>query len=797
MAINRETLDNLYAWHWEFGAHRTGRFNLPSDWVVNLSDIDEGRVPSRNHQREILFWGQASAYSHVYLNNAFGDCLGGYGSEESKLYKGVGADQSGIAMRFTSSETMPESADKLIGVNLSTMSDILLAISLGYFAHKADLTPVNATTVESLVESDSNTTGADSEASELLAATMNTVSCLVSSGHKRFKHLISDNVWDKQLGSLAVRNPDFRKRPKSIENFLATLLWDQNEETTNFLNSLRRVRTPLMTKLAGRPLYVTQDMMKLIVSSDDKFITLDSRIDRRKPKDAQEFAAKIRAVELVEYNDYCVLKLGTAPVDFFSNETDFTLFVGLIKELVQSVTPDNSGELDHATASYFNAYDIVDLPKPGFDFSSFDHGRIWALDEPRGDSGMCRRLLKRGKAEAALFFKSPEFSTCVYVSAPDFPDSLPQTGPAIIDKLTSVQVIAGIDAVLADETIIFKDVLQRVLQLGGGSVVRQPIVGIAIGDVNFLELDPMEQDKAADNAANAPGFKALFPDAEAEKALFAALVRDDGGMGFALESLTAKFARQASAQHGRQVFAEDALNQLVKQALPQSAFSGTDHRDAFVALADAIEAFCMEPEKLADKRASVVTISESLREAFSLRTEDLDAVPRSLGSDHGSASTYVGDQLKHWAAHSSLNSLFDLVNLAPYHREEVLKSIQALVPVDEVGIWLTQEFGEIGANREALHCRRYVATRLSKEIFDLSEVRIASVSDDHLVLQEQLDIWARPTANLEDSLHYQVVVSPMVTRLRQIAEIIPKTIWVKQPGDEEIRLIAQSLNITG
>ena len=191
--------------------------------------------------------------------------------------------------------------------------------------------------------------------------------------------------------------------------------------------------------------------------------------------------------------------------------------------------------------------------------------------------------------------------------------------------------------------------------------------------------------------------------------------------------------------------------------------------DAFGALADAVTAYINAPHRLKDRRLAVNRMSELLREVFCLRGAMLADVPKQLGTNHDAAADYIYNQLDRWAAQPILTELFDTVGLAEDVRPVIILSTMRLVPAEEIGVWLCAEFGDLSASREADHARRYVATKISTALFDLSKAQPSLSFDNPNALQYQLDDWASPTGGIEQSLHYQMVIAPFLNFFHEIA----------------------------
>lgn len=191
--------------------------------------------------------------------------------------------------------------------------------------------------------------------------------------------------------------------------------------------------------------------------------------------------------------------------------------------------------------------------------------------------------------------------------------------------------------------------------------------------------------------------------------------------------------------------------------------------DAFGALADAVMAFIQTPTRLKDRRRAVITMSELLREAFSLRATTLAPLPKQLGANHDAAADYIYDQMDRWAVQPALSKLFDAIKLGDDVRSAIIVSLMRRVPAEDIGLWLSTEFGGLTAAREAEHCRRYVSTKISAALFDLSAAQPSVDVQGTKALQRQLDDWATPTGTIEQSLHFQMVIAPFLSFFHDIA----------------------------
>ena len=190
---------------------------------------------------------------------------------------------------------------------------------------------------------------------------------------------------------------------------------------------------------------------------------------------------------------------------------------------------------------------------------------------------------------------------------------------------------------------------------------------------------------------------------------------------------------------------------------------------AFLSLGRAVLSFVKEPTRLKDKRARAVDASEALRNAFSLRPESLDEVPKQLDGNHLAAADYLYDQFDLWSASPEFQALFTLLNLDDAVRENVARAIMEKVNVEELAVWVCDEFGDLTATRRAIHSRRYIATRLSREIVDLTTLQSETSGVDVEKFQSRLDEWSNPAGSLESSLHYTMVIEPFLNAFETYA----------------------------
>ncbi len=192
---------------------------------------------------------------------------------------------------------------------------------------------------------------------------------------------------------------------------------------------------------------------------------------------------------------------------------------------------------------------------------------------------------------------------------------------------------------------------------------------------------------------------------------------------------------------------------------------------ALHALAGGVTSYIYASPMLAARRTAAIQMSFWLRQAFSVRPTDLTPIPLQLGADFNVARDFMATQADRWAASDSFSELFDAAKLAEPQAKAITGFLPSLLPLDHGALWLAREFGEIGAQREADHCRRYVAAWMTRAILGEAgqPAPIGRQSADNL--QTRLDGWANPVTGVESSLHFERVIQPMLRRLAEIARL--------------------------
>lgn len=163
-------------------------------------------------------------------------------------------------------------------------------------------------------------------------------------------------------------------------------------------------------------------------------------------------------------------------------------------------------------------------------------------------------------------------------------------------------------------------------------------------------------------------------------------------------------------------------------------------------------------------------LSYALRKAFRFSAEALPELPLQLGQDHKKAKAYFETAIATWAATKDMYTLYSMLKLPSNHCAVFIDNLSAIIPIDELAIWLCDEFGHLRTKRQALHCRRYLAAKITNQILSETGRPRANRTLHPDVLQNQLNTWSNPMVSMKESLHYQQVILPIFNRIKEISE---------------------------
>ena len=162
------------------------------------------------------------------------------------------------------------------------------------------------------------------------------------------------------------------------------------------------------------------------------------------------------------------------------------------------------------------------------------------------------------------------------------------------------------------------------------------------------------------------------------------------------------------------------------------------------------------------------TLSYALRKAFQFSTNSIHELPLQLGQDHNRAKAYLETAIAAWSDRDDMYALFRQLDLEAADCTVFIEHVSKTIVIDDLAIWLCTEFGHIRTKRQALHCRRYLAANLTKQILGDTDRPRTSTTLSPEDLQARLNEWSNPVVPVKESLHYQQVILPVFKRIREI-----------------------------
>lgn len=211
--------------------------------------------------------------------------------------------------------------------------------------------------------------------------------------------------------------------------------------------------------------------------------------------------------------------------------------------------------------------------------------------------------------------------------------------------------------------------------------------------------------------------------------------------------------------------------------------------NAAEAVVSAINERLFESSDTLYQRTQLSDVSYRLRQAFSFEPEMLPQLPLQLGQDYHKASEYLEDAIQSWLESQTLADLFTYLRLDEGTAAGVQELLAGSVQVQALASWLCSEFGEIRTSRQALHARRYVAVKLTREAMASIRDVESDLEDSRAQRQAQLDIWTDLECPIQNSLHYRTVIAPICNWLLLLESQQQANVVGLRVANEEMPLV--------
>ncbi|MEM7327712.1 MAG: hypothetical protein AAF437_03165 [Pseudomonadota bacterium] len=190
--------------------------------------------------------------------------------------------------------------------------------------------------------------------------------------------------------------------------------------------------------------------------------------------------------------------------------------------------------------------------------------------------------------------------------------------------------------------------------------------------------------------------------------------------------------------------------------------------NAAEAFVSAINERLFESHDALYQRKQLSEVSHRLRRGFSFEAEALPQLPLQLGQDYHKASDYIQQAINAWLESEELAALFADLHLDDATEAGIRNLLTNSIQVQPLAAWMCNEFGEIRTSRQAMHARRYVAVKLTRDAM----VGVSQLAKDGEETREQrqaqLDIWTDLECPIQNSLHYRTVIAPICQWLLQL-----------------------------
>ncbi|MEM9570665.1 MAG: hypothetical protein AAF996_04310 [Pseudomonadota bacterium] len=211
--------------------------------------------------------------------------------------------------------------------------------------------------------------------------------------------------------------------------------------------------------------------------------------------------------------------------------------------------------------------------------------------------------------------------------------------------------------------------------------------------------------------------------------------------------------------------------------------------NAAEAVVSAINERLFESSDTLYQRTQLSDVSYRLRQAFSFEPEMLPQLPLQLGQNYHKASEYLEDAIQAWLEGETLADLFAYLRLDENTAMGVQELLVGSVHVQALSAWLCNEFGELRTSRQALHARRYVAVKLTREAMSAIRDAVTETEESPAQRQAQLDIWTDLDCPIQNSLHYRTVIAPVCNWLLLLESAQQAQVVGLRAANEEMPLV--------
>jgi hypothetical protein len=760
-----------------------------------------------------------------------------------------GSDASGCVSRFrmTDGGVDPEHP---ITITLMTRVQVMQTVAAGYLVQcnttvsDREAVYFKADTIREMLDKAPKGEGqvSNREAFEYLLDVVLTVGRLMAGQRNdRFNNLRHKNVWDDQLVRAILGHRGLSSSLEAAHEFGRSLLWDNQPKLNDLFDGIENYRSGIGAKFGTGPIRASQLFASRLVDIDTfKLVAGGGNVP------AELSAA--RKQELLFDTSWgrrgdgvVISKDDAGPERLFKSAKEFGWFQALVWELD---VPLSAAFIRHRTpevAALLEKADVLDIPGVSRGAGSGDLMDVSSApykgptSSSAGDEvRLLTEVFKRGKTvtiinryaeDMSIFLLSilaragtPLVNTDQLIGGaraiwsgvePNYdPDSSPRGRPPVPTVLCLTfmgSIINNMDLKLnrINETNLgtIRDMAKDLGVLADPEVVdifattypQWPNGG------KIDSLDMARRRAIVSAMQNQTWFTDLFRGPEQAASLQAVIETPDGGVAYHIGALARRAAAaetptDRAARRFQSVHSDFSV--CLSQAVPLNN-RVDNHKVIIDQLIENINSAMGETLNPNGEDEALV-ISRHLRQLLAFDPEHVfDPVPINPGATPEVATkswrTYLEQQLQRWGQRTEARAALAALGLPSEDHETLIDALRSSINIKEVADWAVDHLGGIRDIRSAEQARRYVAVKCAEALLTRNgqgQALDPSQMEFHAELAENFRQWTSADRLPIDSPHYVRVIAPFVESLHSIGLRAPPGVWTPQPGDPEIRQLA-------
>lgn len=833
LALNRvfAFTERIIDWYWSHGRERRGKHRVTIDWISDLYQVHQTlaiAIDACDRTRAgIALWGPSAAGKSTFLSQFVDDPHTEHSAiswEESVPYRfnrdkknypeinalnpyNIQSDASGCVTRFFLCEDcrFPTHPVQIV---LGNRQSLMHAIAAGYLLecnrripHSGDIISWSSDEFLGALP-DNAERPVDQTAFELALDGATTIERLIEDGHPRYQRLAQN--WARDL------RPVFLRCASDIDEMrqlIFRILWDKREGLNNLYEVMESYREGLVSKFDTNELFCTLDFANLLLDIESyQAVSSESEntsLVRQRVINAR-FEKKSGSVLIDTQGN------GTS---LFSTPQEFGVFQGLVWQLNVPLRADFLKKRNEVIYNLMSASNIYDVPG----VTRHDEGVDDALLSPDKNGATMQELLsqavKQGKTASIItrYALERKFQTLLVLiraaSPPSKPKQLSSGIRAIWRGLKTNEADGQRPSVPTYLVLTFlAEVVNTLSNAGikGRGLENRNQYYERLGDagspemVDYFAINyPHLSDGKIDNPDLMPQlfeeinkdswFNKAFLTTEGKESFKRAMDANDGGVEYFLSVLSSRKCHSDIHRFINQSIevSKKDIQQLLQAVIQEK---GDQQALAYAALKK-LEACLNERVNMLDD-ASVARVARQLLDTFGLKANQIHPLPRTR-NDLSLLRQTIFDEISRWE--NSPENVQFLITLGLNEKEAllVLSSFAEEIDAGQTAAWLAEFTGRQISTRQSDHYRRYLAAKITGQLFGNQERRAKSLDSSFEMLsniQHELDQWQQGMASALTP-HYKMVIQPFIRRIKEVSLRQRPDTEEPQPGEAEIELI--------